>query len=66
MSKLGDINNAVLGVKLTKYGYERVSTIPQDLEVQLNRLKEGDTMVITNLDQFARSTVDAIQTVEHF
>ena len=78
---------------MTKYGYARVSTISQDLEVQLNRLdeegcekiysekftgtkkdrpefkklldelKEGDTMVITKLDRFARSTVDAIQTV---
>ena len=70
-----------------------MSTVSQDLEVQLNRLKaegcekiysekftgtkkerpefkklleelkEGDTMVITKLDRFARSTVDAIQTV---
>lgn len=78
---------------MTKYGYARVSTVSQDLEVQLNRLKEegcesiysekftgtkkerpeflklleklkeGDTMVVTKLDRFARSTVDAIQTV---
>lgn len=70
-----------------------MSTVSQDLEVQLNRLKEegcemiysekftgtkkdrpeflklleklkeGDTMVVTKLDRFARSTVDAIQTV---
>lgn len=78
---------------MTKYGYARVSTVSQDLEVQLKRLKEegcekiysekftgtkkdrpeflklleelieGDTMVVTKLDRFARSTVDAIQTV---
>ena len=78
---------------MTKYGYARVSTVSQDLEAQLNRLKEegcesiysekftgtkkerpeflklleelkeGDTMVVTKLDRFARSTVDAIQTV---
>ncbi|AIC93179.1 recombinase family protein [Shouchella lehensis] len=78
---------------MTKYGYARVSTVSQDLEVQLNRLKEegcekiysekftgtkkerpeflkllkelkeGDTMVVTKLDRFARSTVDSIQTV---
>ena len=70
-----------------------MSTVSQDLEFQLNRLKEegcekiysekftgtkkdrpeflklleelkkGDTMVVTKLDRFARSTVDAIQTV---
>ncbi|MFK3939775.1 recombinase family protein [Alkalihalobacillus sp. NPDC078783] len=78
---------------MTKYGYARVSTVSQDLEVQLKQLKEegceniysekftgtkkdrpeflklleelkeGDTMVVTKLDRFARSTVDAIQTV---
>jgi DNA invertase Pin-like site-specific DNA recombinase len=30
----------------------------------LGVLKEGDTLVITKLDRFARSTVDAIQTVK--
>jgi DNA invertase Pin-like site-specific DNA recombinase len=30
----------------------------------LSLLEEGDTLVITKLDRFARSTVDAIQTVE--
>jgi len=77
-----------------KYGYARVSTVHQDLEVQLLALekegcdkiysekftgtkadrpqfqellallKEGDTLVVTKLDRFARSTVDAIQTVK--
>ncbi|MEH7549239.1 recombinase family protein [Neobacillus vireti] len=77
-----------------KYGYARVSTIQQDLEAQLQALKnegceviysekftgtkaerpqfkvvlsklvEGDTLVITKLDRFARSTVDAINTVK--
>ncbi|MFP5111601.1 recombinase family protein [Bacillaceae bacterium C204] len=77
-----------------KYGYARVSTINQDLEAQLNALKnegceviysekftgtkadrpkfkevlaslaQGDTLVITKLDRFARSTVDAINTVK--
>jgi DNA invertase Pin-like site-specific DNA recombinase len=78
-----------------KYGYARVSTISQDLEAQLQALKNegcdesniysekftgtkadrpkfkelltklsaGDTLVVTKLDRFARSTVDAIQTV---
>lgn len=76
-----------------KYGYARVSTIQQDLEVQLQALKkegcnkiysekftgtktdrpqfkellsmlqEGDTLVVSKLDRFARSTSDAIQTV---
>lgn len=30
----------------------------------LNNLKEGDTLVVTKLDRFARSTVDAIQTIK--
>ncbi len=77
-----------------KYGYARVSTVHQDLELQLQALEkegcdkiysekftgtkadrpkfkellslleEGDTLVITKLDRFARSTVDAIQTVK--
>ncbi|MBT2722857.1 recombinase family protein [Bacillus sp. ISL-46] len=77
-----------------KYGYARVSTIQQDLEAQLQTLKnegceviysekftgtkaerpkfqevlsklvEGDTLVVTKLDRFARSTVDAINTVK--
>ncbi|TKH07329.1 recombinase family protein [Peribacillus simplex] len=76
-----------------KYGYARVSTVHQDLESQLQALKNegcekiysekftgtkadrpqfkellsiletGDTLVITKLDRFARSTGDAIQTV---
>jgi DNA invertase Pin-like site-specific DNA recombinase len=76
-----------------KYGYARVSTVQQDLEAQLQALKNegceviysekftgtkadrpkftellakleaGDTLVVTKLDRFARSTVDAIQTV---
>ncbi|MEK4031364.1 recombinase family protein [Pseudobacillus sp. FSL P4-0506] len=76
-----------------KYGYARVSTIRQDLELQmqalekegcdkifsekftgtkadrpqfrelLTLLEKGDTLVVTKLDRFARSTVDAIQTV---
>lgn len=72
-----------------KYGYARVSTLQQDLESQLQALKnegcefiisekftgtkaerpkfqevlsklaEGDTLVVTKLDRFARSTEDA-------
>jgi DNA invertase Pin-like site-specific DNA recombinase len=77
-----------------KYGYARVSTIHQDLQVQIQRLenegcdviysekitgtkfdrpkfrellsnlKEGDTLAITKLDRFARSTGDAIETIK--
>lgn len=77
-----------------RYGYARVSTIAQDLEVQiqalqaegceviyqekftgtktdrpefnklLEALQEGDTLVITKLDRFARSAVEGIQTVK--
>lgn len=77
-----------------KYGYARVSTIHQDLEVQLqqlekencdqifsekftgtskkrvefqkliNLLREGDTLVVTKLDRFARSTQDAIEIIK--
>ncbi|MFJ7937066.1 recombinase family protein [Peribacillus sp. NPDC096622] len=77
-----------------KYGYARVSTIAQDLEVQiqmlqaegceviykekftgtktdrpefnkvLDVLQEGDTLVVTKLDRFARSALEGIQTVK--
>ncbi|MGG3449580.1 recombinase family protein [Domibacillus aminovorans] len=77
-----------------KYGYARVSTIAQDLEVQiqalqaegceviykekftgtktdrpefnkvLEALQEGDTLVVTKLDRFARSAAEGIQTVK--
>jgi len=77
-----------------KYGYARVSTVAQDLEVQiqalqaegceviykekftgtktdrpefnkvLEALQEGDTLVVTKLDRFARSAVEGIQTVK--
>ncbi|QSO49186.1 recombinase family protein [Alicyclobacillus mengziensis] len=77
-----------------KYGYARVSTVSQDVEAQiqglknqgcdriyaekftgtkadrpkfqevLSELQEGDTLVVTKLDRFARSTVDAINTVK--
>ncbi|EIT84145.1 putative site-specific recombinase [Fictibacillus macauensis ZFHKF-1] len=77
-----------------KYGYARVSTVAQDLEVQIqailsegceiiykekitgtktNRpefnkvlevLQEGDTLVVTKLDRFARSAVEGMQTVK--
>lgn len=77
-----------------KYGYARVSTANQDLELQiqllekedcdkiysekytgtkadrpqflelLSILKEGDTLVVTKLDRFARSTSDAIETIK--
>lgn len=76
------------------YGYARVSTLNQDLNVQiaqlkaagaeviysekytgtkkdrpeftklLSELKSGDTLVVTKLDRFARSTIDAITTVK--
>lgn len=76
-----------------KYGYARVSTAGQDLESQIQKLKEegckeiysehftgtcknrpeftevlsllkkGDTLVVTKLDRFARSAMDAIKTV---
>ncbi|MFA1712301.1 recombinase family protein [Peribacillus frigoritolerans] len=79
-----------------KYGYARVSTIHQDLEVQLqqlekencdqifsekytgtnkkreqfqkliNLLQEGDTLVVTKLDRFARSTQDALEIIKDF
>ncbi|MGD6848818.1 recombinase family protein [Rossellomorea aquimaris] len=77
-----------------KYGYARVSTLAQDLDVQvqalqvegceviykekftgtktdrpefnkvLEALREGDTLVVTKLDRFARSAVEGIQTVK--
>jgi len=77
-----------------KYGYARVSTFGQDLQSQiqllknencgiifeekftgtkkerpqfqelLNKLQQGDTLVVTKLDRFARSTVDGIQTIK--
>lgn len=77
-----------------KYGYARVSTVSQDLELQLQVLKNegcekiysekftgtkadrpkfqelltvlepGDILVVTKLDRFARSTVDAIKTIK--
>lgn len=76
------------------YGYARVSTVGQDLEAQIQRLKAngaeqiysekftgtkkerpeftrlladlqfGDTLIVTKLDRFARSTLDAITTVK--
>lgn len=78
-----------------KYGYARVSTIYQDLEVQLQQLRkencdqifsekytgtskkrpefqkllgmlqEGDTLVVTKLDRFARSTQDALEIIKN-
>jgi DNA invertase Pin-like site-specific DNA recombinase len=77
-----------------KYGYARVSTVSQDLEAQiqalkeagcdeiysekftgtkadrpqfkalLERLQEGDTLVVTKLDRFARSAEDAIKIIK--
>lgn len=77
-----------------KRGYARVSTIGQDLQSQIERLKDegceiiyaekfsgtnaqrtefqrllgdledGDTLVVTKLDRFARSTRDALDTGE--
>ncbi|WP_085509250.1 recombinase family protein [Thalassobacillus devorans] len=77
-----------------KYGYARVSTVAQDLKVQiqalqaegcdvifkekytgtktdraefnkvLEELQEGDTLVVTKLDRFARSALEGIQTVK--
>lgn len=78
-----------------KYGYARVSTMHQDLQVQLQQLKnencdkifsekytgtnkkrpefqklisnlkEGDTLVVTKLDRFARSTQDALEIIKN-
>jgi len=77
-----------------KYGYARVSTVHQDLEVQIRQLEkencdrifsekftgtnkkrpefqeligmlqEGDTLVVTKLDRFARSTQDALEIIK--
>ena len=77
-----------------KYGYARVSTMHQDLQVQLKQLEnencdkiysekytgtnkkrpefqklidmlqEGDTLVVTKLDRFARSTQDALEIIK--
>ncbi|MBT2755881.1 recombinase family protein [Mesobacillus foraminis] len=77
-----------------KYGYARVSTLGQDLQVQLDLLRkegcekvysekftgtkadrpqfqallaslgEGDTLVVTKLDRFARSTSEALMIVK--
>ena len=78
------------------YGYARVSTKEQKLDVQIEQLKaygvdtivkekvsgkdicsrtgfkslleqvkEGDTIVVTKLDRFARSTKDALETIEY-
>ncbi|MFI8709805.1 recombinase family protein [Bacillus sp. NPDC077411] len=77
-----------------KYGYARVSTLQQCLEIQIQQLKEagcedirtdkctgtrmsrpsftvlldelqaGDTLVVTKLDRFARSTKEAIETIQ--
>lgn len=78
-----------------KYGYARVSSVGQDLETQINTLKEegcqeiysekftgtkkerpkfqellskaeeGDTIVVTKLDRFARSTIHGAQIVQN-
>ncbi|MBS2970539.1 recombinase family protein [Metabacillus sp. KIGAM252] len=77
-----------------KYGYARVSTVGQDLQMQLNtlksescekiysekftgtkvnrpqfqellsKLKGGDTLVVSKLDRFARSTSEALTIVK--
>jgi len=78
-----------------KFGYARVSTLNQDLELQLEKLKsegceeiysekftgtktdrpefkkvleklkEGDTLVVTKLDRLARNTKEGIQIIEN-
>ncbi|WP_180234974.1 recombinase family protein, partial [Bacillus pseudomycoides] len=82
------------GEILVKYGYDRVSTLNQDLESKIQMLEKegcekmysekftgtkfdrpkfqellsvlenGDTLVITKLDRFARSAENAIQTIK--
>lgn len=78
------------------YGYARVSSSTQNLDVQIGKLTEygvdkiykdkksgragshrpsfnellevveqGDTIVVTRLDRFARSTVDALKTIDY-
>lgn len=77
-----------------KYGYARVSTVNQDLELQLQQLKredceiiyedkftgttrdrpqfnkllgileQGDTLVVTKLDRFARTTKEGIEIIQ--
>lgn len=84
-----------IGGSTLKYGYARVSTQGQDLQVQLEELekegcekiyfekftgtkadrpqfkellatvKDGDTLVITKLDRFARSTSEALVIVKN-
>ncbi|PGM61752.1 resolvase [Bacillus cereus] len=80
---------------MTKYGYARVSTIAQDLTVQIedlkkesceiifeekftgtktdrpgfskliNKLQEGDTLVVTKLDRLARNIKEGIEVIEN-
>lgn len=92
------INSSIKLMKrggLLKYGYARVSTFHQDLQVQLQQLEkencdkifsekftgtnkkrpefqklidmlqEGDTLVVTKLDRFARSTQDALEIIKN-
>lgn len=85
----------ILGEMLMKYGYARVSSKGQNLQAQLDKLKEcgcdkifkekisgrstkdrdqfnkllstvqtGDSVVVTKLDRFARSTKDALSIIE--
>lgn len=83
-----------LGDEKVKYGYARVSTVNQDLDLQIQQLKqegckkiykekftgttkerpsfnklinileEGDTLVVTKLDRFARSTREGIEVIQ--
>lgn len=60
--------NQLNGVKCEKIFREKVSGRQkegrQQLRILLETVKEGDSIVVTKLDRFARSTKDALNTIE--